>query len=68
MADPTEQQLIILMHAVNLARNESISRLDALRSRLGQQGYDPVDVDAAITAWADYEAQKASRSKQLHVA
>lgn len=68
MVDPTEQQLIILMHAVTLARHEFIHCLDALRSHLGQQGYDPVDVDAAIMVWADYEAQKASRSKQLHAA
>jgi hypothetical protein len=68
MADLTEDQFAILHHAVTLARNESIYRLDGLRSRLEQQGYEPADIDVAINFWADYEGHKASRSKHPRAA
>lgn len=58
MAEPTEDHLAILMHAVTLSRNENIRSLDQLRSRLSTQGYDPLDVQAALFLWAEYEREK----------
>ncbi|MBN3848690.1 hypothetical protein G3N58_17935 [Paraburkholderia sp. Ac-20342] len=47
-----------LRDAVNLARDEQIRRVAALKSRLHQAGHCGEAIDEAIQAWANYEKAK----------
>ena len=58
----SETQLAALIDAVNVARNQTITALPALKAILVERGHAATDVEAAIKQWADYEAEKHRRS------
>jgi len=60
----SEAQFAALVDAVNVARNQTITALPALKDILIERGHTVDDVEAAIKHWADYEAEKHRRSGQ----
>jgi hypothetical protein len=54
----TEDAYQALRAAVNLARNEQVRNVAALKSRLRQMGHSDEAATEAIKTWADYERLK----------
>lgn len=60
----SDAQFAALVDAINVARNQTITALPALKDILVERGHTEGDVEAAIKQWADYEAEKYRRSGQ----
>jgi len=56
--DLHEGDLAVIQHAVQLARDRQIRRVETLKSALQRQGYEKREIEAAIGFWAHYEQTK----------
>jgi hypothetical protein len=53
-----EGDLAVIQHAVTLARDRQIRRVETLRAVLEQHKYTKREIDTAIGFWAHYEQTK----------